>query len=180
MHLKNESYVVIAVVVVVAVAYPLAAFFPQMRAIRAVRREIREKQQFIMQADKLRPLLADQQKLIAETETHLVQQSGLMISPAHLSRTYGEISRLCAATGANTARFEPHEAEEFDTFRKVPLGLSVTGSTQQIESLLASLEGLPQLLWIENLRIEGPSEAGGFTSCHMDLALFVDNREISN
>jgi Tfp pilus assembly protein PilO len=180
MQLKHESYIVIALVVAVAVIYPLAAFFPQMRAIRAVREEIRKKQDFIMQAEKMRPVLADQQRLIAETEAHLVQISGIMTPAAQLSKVYGEISRLCASSGTNTARFEPHPAEDFDTFRKVPLGLSVHGSTQQIEHLLASLEGLPQLLWIENIRIDGPSEVGGFTSCHMDLALFVDNREISN
>jgi Tfp pilus assembly protein PilO len=180
MRLKHESYIVIAVVVGVAVVYTFAAFFPQMRAIRAVRQEICEKQQFIMQTDKLRPLLTDQQKLIAATEAHLLEASGILIAPENLSKAYGEISRLCSEAGTQTARFEPLAAETFDTFRKVPLGLSVTGSTHQIESLLASLEGLPQLIWVEKLRMDGPSEAGGNTSCHMDLALFVDNREISN
>jgi Tfp pilus assembly protein PilO len=103
-----------------------------------------------------------------------------MIAPEQLSKTYGEISRLCRDSGTTTARFEPHAAKEFDTFRKVPLGLSVTGSTQQIEHLLASLESLPQLVWVEKFQLQGPSEAGGFTSCHMDLALFINNREISN
>ena len=177
--LRKQSYVVIAAVLAVAVGYPVCAFFPQMRAISRVRQEIRQKQDFVAATEKLRPEVARQKTALASTRQYIARQSQRLVEPAQLSQVFREISSLSQQTGATTTRFEPHAAEQFDTFRKVPVMFGVAGSTAAIETLLAQIERLPYTIWLENLKIDS-GEDGEDAKLAVELAIFVDNPENSN
>jgi Tfp pilus assembly protein PilO len=178
--LKVQSGVVVVIVVAVAIIYPLFVFFPKMRAIAAVRSEIRQKQDYIAQSQKLQSLLAEQGKKLADTKKYVDEESGRLVAPDQLSHVFSAISRSAQDVGATTTRFEPRPPIKGDTYRKVPVLFGVMAPTETVQQLIASIESMPKNIWIEGLKIDVPSEDSEIVRCQIDLAIFVDNREISD
>lgn len=179
-NLKRQSYVVIAVVLAIAIGYPVCAFFPKMRAIARVRQEIRQKQDFVTETEKRRPLISQQQAALASTFKYLDMQRSRLVAPDKLSAVFGTISKLAKDAGTTTTRFQPHAPVAYDTFRKIPIDLGVTGRTDAIETFLSQIEHLPYTMWLDELKMDVAGDDGQTTRCNVELAIFVDNPEISN
>ena len=179
--LKQPSYIVIGAVLAVAIGYPLCSFLPKMRAISRVRQEIRLKQEFVVKTEKMRPLVAQQKAALASTFSYIEAQRSRLVAPHQLSLVFSKISQLAKESGVTTTKFEPHAAVPYDSFRKVPVGFSVTGSTVAVQKLLGDLERLPHGVWVDGIKLATAiGEDSEATRCEFDLAVFVDNREISN
>lgn len=179
-RLRQQSVGVIGVVLIVAVGFLVVVFLPRMKAIARMRQEIRQKQDFVAQTEKLRPLVAQQKDSLASARNYLQTQRARLVPPDKLSQVYSSISKLSKEAGATTTRFQPGPAVLFDSFRKVPLELGVQGSTESIQQLLAEIEQLPFTIWLDELKCDRAGENGETRRCAIGLGIFVDNREISN
>lgn len=179
-RLQRQSYLIIGVVLAVAVGYPICAFFPKMRAISRVRQEIRQKQDFVTQTEKLRPQVEQQKAALSSTFAYNKKQRARLVPADDLSRIYSSISKLAKQAGVTTTRFEPHPPVPYDEFRKIPIGLGVSGSSDGVRSLISEIEQLPYTIWLDGVKLESFGENSETTRCQLDLAIFVDNREISN
>jgi Tfp pilus assembly protein PilO len=179
-NIERQGYFVIGAVLAIAIGYPLCAFFPKMRAISRVRHEIHQKQDFVSQTEKLRPVVADQKAALASTFKYIDTQRGGLVAPDKLSQVFSTISKLAIDAGTTTTRFEPHAPVPYDGFRKVPVELGVNGSTAAVQKLLGEIERLPCTIWVEGLKLDVMGQDGETTRCAIELAIFVVNRENSN
>jgi Tfp pilus assembly protein PilO len=179
-QLKQQSYGVIGIVLMVAVGFALVVFLPRMKAIARMRQEIRQKQDFIAQTEKLRPLINQQKKNLAWSYEYIQTQRGRLVEPSELSQIYGQISKLSKDVGATTTRFHPRPPVLYDSFKKVPLELGIRGSAETIQQLLAEIEQLPCTIWLDSLKCEATGEDGETARCAVELGIFVDNPEIPN
>jgi Tfp pilus assembly protein PilO len=179
-QLRQQSYGVIGLVLIVAIGFPLGIFLPRMKAIARIRQEIKQKQDFVTQTEKLRPLVTQQRESLAWASEYVETQRGRLVAPAELSQVYSKISKLSKEVGATTTRFQPRPPVLYDSFRMVPLELGVRGSAETIQQLLAQVEQLPCTIWLDGVKCEATGEDGSTARCAIELGIFVDNREISD
>lgn len=177
---KRFTWAVTLALAGAALAYVFCIFLPRMQAIAAVRQSVAAKHEQIAQAAKLAPTVARLTCELSDTCDYVSRERQRLAAPADLPRLYGKISQLVSASGGTTARFEPQPAVAMDRLRKVPLALSVTGSFETVSRIVAELEALPSCVWVQDLRVDAQREAGGNVKAEMLLAIFVDNREISD
>jgi Tfp pilus assembly protein PilO len=178
--LQRQSLIVICVVLAIAIGYPICAFFPQMRAISAVRQEIRQKQDFIAQTEKMRTVAQEQEKSFEAVHVYINERRAQLTPPRKLSSMYSTINTLAKESEAKPSKFEPQLPVDFESFRKVPLKCEFLGSTRAMQELIERLERIPAAIWIEGLALQAGREPGQPVKCALDLAIFVDNPEISD
>lgn len=178
--LKQQSYLVSGAVLAVAVGYLMLVFLPGMRSIRRTRAEIRQKQDFVAETEKKRPQIAELQALQKSISDATAIQRDRLIAPDAVSHLFSKISTLTKVTGTRTTRFQPHDEVRYDSFQQIPIELGVEGNTAAVAELIRQIESLPNLIWINGLKMNTTGEAAGLTRCELELAVFVDNREISD
>lgn len=178
--LQRQSLIVICVVLAIAIGYPICAFFPQMRAISAVRQEIRQKQDFIAQTEKMRTVAQDQEKSFESVYAYIDERREQLTPPRQLSSVYSTINTLAKESDAKPSKFEPQPPLNFESFRKVALKCEFLGTTRAIQELIERLEQIPATIWVEGLALQAGREPAQPVKCTLDLAIFVDNPEISD
>lgn len=92
----------------------------------------------------------------------------------------GKISRLACDAGTRTTRLEPAKSEDREELRTLALTLVCQGNFAQAFELLRSIEGMPQSIWVDSVRIERKAGSGENVQCELKLAVFVDKSEISD
>jgi Tfp pilus assembly protein PilO len=179
-NLHRQSYLVIGLILAVALGFLLVVFLPGMRTIARIRREIDEKQDFVAQTEKKRPLIAQQKELQATISEFTTAQRNRLVALDAVSHLFSQISTLTRAAGTRTTRFQPHETVEYDTFHQIPVELGVAGKTEAVAELIRQIENLPYTVWINGLKLNTAGESGGLTRCDLEMEVFIDNREISD
>jgi Tfp pilus assembly protein PilO len=178
--LKRSSWKVTLGIAAVAVAYPMLVFIPRMAALAHVRSQVREKQDFVAQAERLRPTLKLIDRDLDETGAYGTRWQERMGSARELATLFGQISQLAKACGTDTTRFEPLPAVELQTLQKVQVNFGLSGSFVAIARLLHDMERLSATIWVEDLKLEAAREVGGPAKCEMKLVVFVNKSEKSD
>jgi Tfp pilus assembly protein PilO len=160
--------------------YLLVSFFPTARAIKSLREEIRSDESYIAQATSLTIALAQDQSELERTREYTTNSRQRLPAHGRISAFLGRITKQADVAGAGTTRIEPQPEVELETLRVVPVVFAANGSFVEISRLLAGLEGLPERIWIEDLRLEGAREIGQKMKCELRLVVFAGNSEISD
>jgi Tfp pilus assembly protein PilO len=160
--------------------YLFFVFLPGMREIHALRADSAAKQQFLSES----VARAARQKLIeteeAETRMYLDQWHKSSAKPGDTGRVFGELAEMFKSAGVETTTFKPEAKQSLAAVDRLPLTVGCTGSHDELQALLASLEQLSKRVWIDELVLERGAEAGSKMKCELKLAIFVDNFEISD
>ena len=164
----------------VAVAYVMVFLLPRERAIGRLREEASAKQDYVVQRGQLGAVLQTTQELLGKARQYNATWKQASEGRHTLSSLFGRISALARAAGATTTRFDPEPIVDYDKLRKIPVRMDCTGSFAQICRFVRDLERLPQVIWIEGIRLEKLSENRGVVKCELDLAIFVDNPDNSD
>jgi Tfp pilus assembly protein PilO len=181
--MKNKQHYNWAITLLLAgaaLAYLFGMFIPRMRSVAEIRQRVSAKHDAIVQASKLAPTIAVLSRECDATSQYIASQQRRLTQPDDLPRVFGQISQLITASGGATTRFEPQPAFCLEQVRRVPVAISIIGSFDAIERIIASVETLPGAIWIEDLRIDEAHEAGGNVKAELQLAIFANNREISD
>lgn len=178
--LKQQSYIVTGIVLAVAAGYLVLVFLPGMSSIRSTRAEIRKQQDFVSETEKKRPQIAELQSLQKSISDATAIQRRRLIAADAVSHLFSRISTLTKETGTRTTRFQPHEEVRYDSFQQIPIDFGVEGNSEAVAELIRQIECLPNLIWINGLKLSSAGEDGGLTRCELELAAFIDNREISD
>ncbi len=177
---RKYQWAVTALLSSVALAYLFYVFLPQMHSIREIRLQLSSKHDAVAQESKLSPTVGTVRCELEATQRYVVEQEARLIRSDELPRMFGQISQIVNASGVKATRFEPQPAVAFENFRKVPITLSFDGSSLAVEQVIQRLESLPRTVWIEELKIDAPRENGETVKAELQLAVFINNREISD
>ena len=184
--IRRSSWIVTVPVAAAAVAYITLSFLPNRHAISEARNQIKEKQDYIVQAGSL-----DNALRIAEEELEKIRACTTAWQrqapvEGELSALYGQIHELAKATGTAVTRFDPEPVVRYERISRIPVGMACVGSFAEICGFLEGLEGLPLEIWVDELRlgrvIQGGQvgQEGQSVSCELTLAVFVNNSENSD
>jgi Tfp pilus assembly protein PilO len=177
---KRNSWIITIAIAAGTVGYLTLLFSPGMRGIAGLRQELRTKQDFVGQAERLRPATFRMGQALISVGQYNQQWSNKIVKPAQLAAIYGELNELIKDSGASTARFEPQSVQTYASMRKLPVKLGLEGSFAQIHDVIARIESLAAFVWIEEIKIEGSQESGKATKAELTLAMFVDNPKKSD
>ena len=162
------------------VGYVWLFHMPARRTCTQLRSELAMSQASVAQG----PLILAQ---IAQTETQLAKANEFVedwreSSPpsAGSAVLLGEISRLARDAGTRTTRLEPVKSEDREELRTLALTLVCQGSFEQAFELLRGIEGMPQSIWIDEVRIERKAGKGEGVQCEVKLAVFAGKSKISD
>jgi len=178
--MKGHTVAITALLAGAALAYVFGLFMPRMRAIAAIRQQASDKHALAAQAAKLTPTINLLGGEVEATNRYLERQARNLTPHVDLPRVFGQISQIVTANGGATTRFEPQPAVMMDQIRKVPVAISITGSFDAVSQIIAGLETLGATIWIEDLRIDELRESAGNVKAELQLAIFANNREISD
>jgi Tfp pilus assembly protein PilO len=177
---QRGSWLVTIPLVVIAVVHIMFVFFPGQKVITQLRTEIESRQLYIGNAGRISAKLAAAQQDLLEVRSYIEnwQRAALMVH--RLPVLYGNINNLNKQAGTATTRFEPQMFVELGMIRQIPIHMACTGTFAQIHEFIRSLEGLPQIIWMDSLQFNKSGQNGENISCEINLVVFSDNPKISN
>ncbi len=170
-----SSTLVTAAMAIGSVVYIVLVFLPAQKAISKVRREVLDKQEHILQADRLTlPIQATQQRMVAVDSFTRRHDAMLPATKGELLRTFSRISEQANLSGVIVRRFDPKGTIELNSLRQAQLEISLEGTFPQIMDFLSRLEELPHLIWVPNVslgKVEGSEQT---LLAELSLTIFGD------
>ncbi len=191
---RRSNLVVTILLSAAAIGYVVFVFLPGQAAIGRLRDETHEKQQYIIQADRLATAvqLAEQEIEAAQSFVHKWQAD----APAEdrLADFFAAVNDAASRAGLTISRFDPQPAVQLDTVWHKPVSIGWEGQFSQSFDFVQQLEQMPATLWISDLKFEtaaanpgrerdraAPAASTGSTiRAELTLWVFADNRDISN
>jgi Tfp pilus assembly protein PilO len=162
------------------IIYVAAFDVPQRRAKGQLKDELAASQAFVASGPAIMAQIAERELQLRRTNEFVASWRERSPSGGGTAVMLGEISRLAREAGTQTTRLEPASPIEHEQMRSMPLTLACRGSLKQVFALLRGIEGLPQSIWCEDLRIERKEAKSDVLSCELKLVVFADKSEISD
>lgn len=178
--LKQHSWLVTVPLGLVAIAYVTLFFLPAMKAIAEIRVNVSGKQDYIAQAERMRPHFDQTVKSLEAADQYSNHWHSRLIPASQLPVLFGQISRLAKTSGAVTNRFEPQPPIKYKSFDRVPLSLAITGTFSEIQTFLQGLESLPAVIWVEDVKMNASGKDTQDMACEMNIAIFTNCAEKSD
>ena len=174
------SWIVTLPVAGLAVAYVFLVFQPGRKAIDRLSDELVAEQDFIALAEAVGPAIQTIRQQLRETLAYNTARAESIPEQAELTSLFGRIHALAKASGAITTRFDPEPPLPLDRLRRIPVVIGCTGSFAQISRFLSDLECLPQIVWIDGIKIESFAQEGQNVKCELNVLVFADNLDNSD
>jgi Tfp pilus assembly protein PilO len=175
-----SSWLVTIPLVAIAAIHIVFVFFPGRKVISQLQKDIEYRQIYISNAANVSVKLADAQQELVKVKSYIENWRRMAYAINRLPVLYGDINKLSKQAGTTTSRFEPQMIIEFGMIRQIPIHMACTGTFAQIHEFIRSLEGLPQTIWIDQLRFDKPGQTGENVLCEINLVVFSDNSKLSN
>ena len=163
-----------------AVAYIAFSFLPNRRATGKAREQIRQKQDFVVQAGSLAEVLRSVEEQLEESQSYNAAWEQHAPIERELSALYGKIHELARSAGTNITRFDPEPPVRYERISFVPLAVGCDGSFADICGFLEALEGLPPAIWVNELDVSRTGRVEEPVACLLALAVFTLNPENSD
>ena len=179
-HVRYGSWLVTSSLVAAGILFLIFSFLPTSRTIQSLRDEIRSDEKYIAQTSSLTLALTQTQANLDRTIEYSANWRQRLPNHATFPAILGRITKQADVAGASMTRIEPQAALDLDTLRVIPIVFAAKGSYVDISRLLAGLEGLPEHVWLEDVRLEGSRQAGQKMLCELRLVVFAGNLEISD
>ena len=175
--MDRRGWIAVGIVAAAAVAFLALFFVPEMRAISQSLADLESRITYVLEAQKSARVGEQLQHQLDEVRAYNVVHERQLMSPDDLPALFSQISQISKDNEAVTTKFEPHPPVNYHSFHKVSLSLGVHGPFSAIHGLVRDLEALPMRIWIDEMKIRGPSEPGKPVQCDVLLVVFVDNPE---
>ena len=141
----------------------------------------RQQQQELLQLQQQARLLQQENRRLSQVQRELEQvrhylarqqDRHLLISPEELvARCVGVLS----AAQVQIRQFRRRELRKRPSLQEIWLEVECQGELPQVFQVVASLEQLPQPVWIENLQLAPAQEEAAQVRCHLLLRGFAGN-----
>lgn len=186
---KSRNWIITLLLSSAAVGYVFFVFLPGQKAIGDSRQELHDKQQYIIDADRLAHAM--QQTGRDLQMAHEFTQSWQQNAPAEaeLAQLLAKITHQADQAGAKIVKLDRKQVARLDAVWKVPVEVHCRGDFQQVFEFISLVEKLPENIWIDQLRVQqfaqgSPSSEATknnkTVTAEVVLTIFADNRKDSN
>ena len=178
--IRRGSWIVILPLAAIAGGYVFLFFLPGRRAIAELRQQVRAKQDFVAEADKLQQTLRETKHEMEKTQAYVAACRRRIPDEKELGAVFGQIHQVADAAGIRVTRFDPQPPVVYEQLRRVPVLIGCIGSFAQMYEFVRNLEALPTLLWVGTLKTEKDGRNVKNVQCEIGLAIFAGNSEHSD
>ncbi len=165
-------------------AYVWFFFLPNRRTMQQISAEIDAKRAYALTGPRVQSDILRTQSEAIEQSQYVERWQGTSATSSDVAQLFATLADTMRQTGVQTTRFAPESRVTYDHLQRLMLRVGCRGSYQQIVSLLAAWEKLPERIWIEELNVEFPENAGdksdkssdkskGSLQCEISLAIFA-------
>jgi Tfp pilus assembly protein PilO len=158
------------------VAYVMLVFLPTQKAITAKRREVREKRQFIANANLQSANIAQLEQQFESARFHVEAWRKHSRLESGTVALLGELASLAGQSGVILHRLTPQDPTTMETLRQQTIEMEVEGSYSQIMSFLRGVESRPETIWFPHLELQPIKEDAANVQCALSVVVFADNR----
>ena len=179
---KPKGWLITALISAAMVAYAVFIFLPKQKTTNAMRSQLREYQQFVLQSDGLAAAEVDLQRSSARTREHNQQWRAAAPSRNRLAPFVQQVTIAASESNVDIVRLTPQAAKEFDSVARIPIVIESRGGFGELIAFIQKLEQLPAAVWVDDLHISAPAQKAGQEgelNCELTLAVFADNRDNS-
>jgi Tfp pilus assembly protein PilO len=177
---KPRTWLITALLAALSVGYVVFIFLPLQRNIRAIKSELQEKRQHVMQAQSLNGAIARAHLQLASTREVALQWQEGAPQADELAQHFARVTQHAQATGVTISRFEPQPAVSMQTLSSHNVGVHFLAGFPQAFQFLSKLEQLPGTVWIRDVRLTRADGESGSTPTRenvageLTLTIFVD------
>jgi Tfp pilus assembly protein PilO len=150
------------------------------KSIRQLHRELRSKQDYVAQAQRLGPTIAETEARLQEANAFTASWQERAPGTAGLSGFYAGVIDAAQEAGVKTVRFDPGSPEPLKTLQKQPLEMEIEGTFAGVFQFSSRLERLAAPVWLEEINIEPRSEDRENLQCEIKMAVFAARTENSD
>ena len=175
--IRRNSWIVTVPLAAAAVAYVTLSFLPERRATAEARQQIRQNQDYIVQAGGLAAVLRTAETELGKTRAYIAAWEQRAPAEGELSATYGKIHELAKAAGATVTRFDPEPAVRYETISQIPIKMGCVGSFAGISRFLEGVEGLHLAIWAKEIAFKQDGQNEKDVTCELILVVFSHNLE---
>lgn len=172
-----RSWMVTAFLAAASVAYVALIFVPSQRSIRGLRLELGEKQQHVLQSDRLTAPIRQAELRLASTREYSTTWSQSAPRPTDLVNVYAQLTDAAKGAGVEVQRIDPQPAIELQTIGQHPVSINLSGQFPQVFDFVRRIESLPQTIWIRDLRIARSSGDSETLQIELSLTIFSDRTQ---
>jgi Tfp pilus assembly protein PilO len=175
--IRRHSWIVTVPLAAAAVAYVTLSFLPARRAAAQARQQIRQKQDYIVQAGGLAAAARNAGTELEKTRAYVAAWRQRTPTEGRLSETYGRIHELAKAAGAKVTRFDPEPAVRYETISQIPINMGCAGPLAGICKFLEGVDDLPLAIWVKQVTLKHNGQDGENVQCELVLVVFSHNSE---
>jgi Tfp pilus assembly protein PilO len=172
-----RSSAVTATLALGALCYVLLIFLPAQRSISALRRELREKQQHVLQSDRLTIPMSQSEDKLRVVADFTRREKDHLPSANELIKSLGLISEQAKLAGVTVRRFDPQPVTHLETLQVLPVELSLEGTYLQVFELIQRIEKLPLVIWVKRMHVGEIEGKPGSLTTELTLTIFGEFSE---
>ncbi len=177
---KPQTWLITALLAAGAVAYVVFVFLPFQRTIGALRDQVQERTQQIVQAQSLVGTVA--QARVRLTAAREVSEKWRAEAPrqAQLVTHFASLTQKAEEAGVAIDRLDPLPAVELNLLAQQNVSMQFHGPFSAMFDFLHRLEALPGTLWVRDLRLQASTENDSTLRGELTLTIFVDRADYAN
>jgi len=176
---RSNGTLVMVALAAAAVAYGVLVLVPGHKAIVALREQVQSKRQQVVASSTTAASIEAARKDLARAKACIAAWDAHAPRPQDQALLFGRINDLVRGVGAVNTRTEPEPVRRRDRLVEVPLSIGVLGTFKQIAEFLRGVEGLPETIWVDSVRIAATKNAGTVLG-EIRLVVFSVNPDISD
>ncbi len=153
--------------------YALFVFLPGQRTLSELREKLRRQQEFVVASERLKSTIVLTKAQLTQVRDYCGRWECNRPLARNLPEFLARVTSAAENNGVTLVRLMPVQSEDFSTFERITLEVSVTGPIEGVLNLLKELDLLPELHWIEQLEIRRVSKGNGGVDSTFRLVLFA-------
>lgn len=177
---KPRSWLITGIVAAAAIAYVFLVFLPGQRSILAIRSQLHQRQQQILQAESLFGPLEQAAQRLAHTRQVSSQWKTAAPSHTQITEQFAQLSAAAGKAGVAIERFDPQPPVELQMLAQHGVIVQFQGEFLQVFEFLRRVEQLPGTIWVPSLRMSGDAHSGKTLRGELTLTIFVDRADYAD
>jgi Tfp pilus assembly protein PilO len=164
----------------IALAYLFLAYLPSQKAMRTMRQQLEEKQNFILEADKKFVSAVSNRQELDAARQYVKQWQLAAPDLQQADRLQSQVSQKASLAGVRVLKLQAQQSKPHGLIAEYPILVSVEGNFSGIFNFFHGVEELPQTVWLQDVKLLRPGELKGDLRCDLTLTILGDLAENSD
>jgi len=157
-----------------ALVYVFYAHFPSQKAMKIMRQQLQEKQNYITKIDKAYAEVAAIRSDLDKTTQFVKEWQDNAPDPQQADRLQSQVTAKANKAGVRVTKMQPLAVKKHGLVAEYPIQVSVEGEFEGIFTFFQGVEQLPQTIWFQDVILRRPGELSGDLQCDLTLTIFGD------